>query len=291
MTDPEPLKRVTQSPFARQLLESARSDHSALGAANRALGALGVASAASLAGAGAAHASAANASAALTPGSGVGAEIATGKALGVVGKYIVLGVLGGLTTFGSAAYVLSSGAHSTTPIALPAARPAALLDEHGARAASVSSAVVAAAESPAAPLTPQAPAQSVAPVTHEPPVASANAAPRSALPAEAAFPELAQFPKAVSASNNAGTSAQLAALQAVRAALIAHAPSRALALLSDFDARYRSTPLAEEASVLRVEALTDAGRSAEAAALGASFLQKNPHSAYAQRVRSKLEQR
>ncbi len=273
MTDPEPLKRVSASPFARQLLESARTDHSAFGAANRALGALGIAGTVSLASASAAHASTVKASA----------------SLGVVGKYIALGLLGGMTTFGSAAYVLSARVRSVAPVAAPSAPSSPARDTKTAPEIPALHAPVTDTDPPTpTPLpAPLAPAIGIPGVAHELPAASSNDEPRSALPAEAAFPESPR----VSASNNASTSAQLAALQAVRAALAAHAPSRALALLSDFDTRYRSTALAEEATVLRVEALTDAGRKIEAAALGASFLQKNPHSAYAQRVRSKLEQR
>ena len=65
-------------------------------------------------------------------------------------------------------------------------------------------------------------------------------------------------------------------------------PSRALGLLDGFEQRYRATPLAEEASVLRIEALANAGRMTEASALGSAFLRDHPSSAYAARVRAEL---
>ena len=47
-------------------------------------------------------------------------------------------------------------------------------------------------------------------------------------------------------------------------------------------------PGAEEASVLRIDALVDAGRTREALAQAAAFLLAHPQSAYARRIRAKL---
>jgi outer membrane protein assembly factor BamD (BamD/ComL family) len=81
---------------------------------------------------------------------------------------------------------------------------------------------------------------------------------------------------------------QLAELNAARAALEAGAPARALAMLDDFDLRHPSSALREEVAVLRVDALVDAGRLAEANDLAAAFLRAYPGSAYGQHVRSKV---
>ena len=89
-------------------------------------------------------------------------------------------------------------------------------------------------------------------------------------------------------SSSGPASEQLRALQVIRATLAERAPERALSLLDAFDQRYRSSALSEEAAVLRVEALADAGH-ADARSMGQRFLQKYPASAYFSRVRSKLQ--
>jgi hypothetical protein len=85
----------------------------------------------------------------------------------------------------------------------------------------------------------------------------------------------------------AGTAtAQLAALAAVRNALAAQQPARALSLIDDFEHRFPTSQVAEEALVLRIEALSALGRAAEAGALGQRFLHDRPTSVYGARVRT-----
>jgi outer membrane protein assembly factor BamD (BamD/ComL family) len=85
--------------------------------------------------------------------------------------------------------------------------------------------------------------------------------------------------------------AELEALRAIRAALASQEPARALTLLDGFDSRFGAAALAEEAILLRVEALADSGRASEAQQLGAAFLAKNPESAYATGIRLRLRSR
>jgi hypothetical protein len=82
---------------------------------------------------------------------------------------------------------------------------------------------------------------------------------------------------------------QLAALSAVRTALARGDPQRALALLDEFDRRNPFSPLTEEVTVLRVDALVDAGRVGEATALAEAFLSTHPASVYGGRIRSKVK--
>jgi hypothetical protein len=82
---------------------------------------------------------------------------------------------------------------------------------------------------------------------------------------------------------------QLEALGAIRATLARGESSRALVLIDDFAARYPSSPMAEEAWVLRIDALSLAGRRFEAASLAESFLHEYPTSAYGERVRARLK--
>jgi hypothetical protein len=85
-----------------------------------------------------------------------------------------------------------------------------------------------------------------------------------------------------------GLAAEIAALDAARGALAAGSASQTLALLDDYDARFRVRTFAQEAAVLRVEALHAAGRDQDAARLGERLLAAEPTSPHAQRLRSLL---
>jgi hypothetical protein len=76
-------------------------------------------------------------------------------------------------------------------------------------------------------------------------------------------------------------------LRVIRRALAEHAPRRTLALLEAFVARYPSSSLLEEASVLRFDAWLALG-SSQARREGEAFLMRYPRSAYAERVRREL---
>jgi len=79
---------------------------------------------------------------------------------------------------------------------------------------------------------------------------------------------------------------EIAQLEAARAALGAGDPKRALALLDHYTHATRGARLGDEALVLRLDALTRAGRGAEAAALARDFVAKNPGSPLVDRARA-----
>jgi hypothetical protein len=79
---------------------------------------------------------------------------------------------------------------------------------------------------------------------------------------------------------------ELAELEAARSALTAGDPKRALALLDHYRQTTRGARLADEALVLRLDALVRAGRGAEAAALARDFVAKNPGSPLVDRARA-----
>ncbi len=266
MTDFEPLARVTADPLTKALLESAREDHSAAGAAERALVGLGLLGSATVA-------VQSSALGAAKTGSALGGKMLTGKGLVAAAQFVALGFLGGAALVSSTSYVFAprSGISVQRPWRAPqsvSARRTPLAPPVESFATPAPSSMV---ELPLAPHPREVlAAKSVQPLS------------RADLPSAAAFP-------GASSVSTQDLDAQLSKLRAVRALL--SAPNSALALLNDFDRAYPATPLAEEATVLRIEALANAGRRSEANALGAAFLRKNPHSAYAERVRAKLEQR
>ncbi|HXU06098.1 MAG TPA: hypothetical protein VN903_34325, partial [Polyangia bacterium] len=77
---------------------------------------------------------------------------------------------------------------------------------------------------------------------------------------------------------------QIALLDAARTAVRAGSSERALVLLHRYDASYPGGAFRPEALALRIEALNQDGRQAEAQALAREFLARYPHSPVADRV-------
>lgn len=78
--------------------------------------------------------------------------------------------------------------------------------------------------------------------------------------------------------------AEIALVDAARAAVQSGAHERALGLLSDYDARHPNGSFRPEVTVLRIEALAKTGRSAEASRLAQRFIAKHRGSPLAERV-------
>ncbi len=141
---------------------------------------------------------------------------------------------------------------------------------------------------PHAPPTPTTPSPAtndtspvVASVSPASPASSADA-PR---PSAARLPEPAAEP---TASEESSVHAELGTLEQARGALSAGEPARALSILDAYSTRYPRGSMGPEATVLRVEALVRAGDPSAAARVGNAFLAGNPHSPYAERIRSLL---
>jgi TolA-binding protein len=79
---------------------------------------------------------------------------------------------------------------------------------------------------------------------------------------------------------------EVAALQAARAALAERDASGAITALDHYKSRFPSGRLAQEATVLRIEALMQRGDHAAASTLADRFEASHPHSPYADRIRS-----
>jgi len=292
------LREETKSPLARALLESADADRSASGACGRALGTLGLGAAGIAVAKGAAGTGAG--------GSGAGAlsaapPSAKAGALFFL-KWVGVGALGGAVAIGSAAVVQEVTTPSavraplsapTSPLARPLARATTPLLGSGEAPLSAPAA--------AAPLSPSAGSEVIA-IAHEGTRSTsfATSATSAAPAAGAPHPPGETTPEWASATPNVAPSssepppseripAQLQALSAIRAALAAKDPARALTLLDEFDLHNPESSLSEEVTVLRIDALTDAGRAPEAAALGGAFLKAHPRSAYGEHIRSKLK--
>lgn len=134
---------------------------------------------------------------------------------------------------------------------------------------------VAAASPPASSLSSRSSVAAAAPVAVELPVT-----PAAAVPAKSLNPPAARAPSGAEALR-----LELAQLDRARAALAA---GRADAALVTLDAYERSTPRAVlrlEAEVLRIDALSRSGRTAQARARAAAFLARHPKSVLAARVR------
>ncbi len=302
MSEIRRLRDETRSGFVHALLVSTDADRSEAGACDRALAALGVGAAGAIAASAAAKAAAVAGSPTAGAARGGALSIAPTAAKGgavLFVKWAGIALLGGAAAVGTVPYAL----HEATRVL--SSEPASKVESRGdgprsaARSAAPSltasritrvdsprdtpGVAIATAIATGAALSRDAPAAAVAsgaaraaafPFTVAPAVGSVrgDVAATSAMPLDAD-----------------AVARQLAALSAVRAALAGGDPLRALALLDEFDRRNRLSHLTEEATVLRVDALVDAGRVAEAAALANAFLSTHPASVYGERVRSKVK--
>jgi hypothetical protein len=279
------LKHETRSPFTRALLGSVEADRPESGACDRALGALGLGAASTV-----------TASAAPTAAV-VGSSGAKGAGASSIlwAKWIGIGLLGSAVAIGSARYVRHSGvrpeiARSDPRTASPSIVAPLLAPIDPPEVAPVAT-VVAVASSSASGNTAAFPSPTAKTNGHLRPgplissTASSNAKSDAAAPATAIAPAPNGSPPVPAADS---VTTQLEALSGIRAIEI-HAPESALELLDGFERRYPSSPLEEEVAVLRIEALVDAGRGGEARNLANAFLVAHPASAYAGRVRSKVQ--
>jgi len=91
-------------------------------------------------------------------------------------------------------------------------------------------------------------------------------------------------------SSSRGTfSEELALVSAARAALENGDAAACLRAVDGYDGRFRSGTFAQEMSVMRIEALAASGEQSRARTLAEHFLEANPKSPYAGRVRSLSE--
>lgn len=248
-------------PFARQLLDSARTDRPEPGARDRALLVLGLAPVGLLAVAPPAAAAAASSPSGLLAVSSKAVPWMVGKslAIGLLGSVVALSVLD-RALGGSAqptAVTQPGAASTTTPTAAPRSP------------AGPSSALVVPTSSPSV----AGPAPTFAPANAEKPAETSRAAVEAA--------DSTPFVAPPSSGR-----LELEALARVRRALSARESGRALSLLDDFARSFPASQVAEEALVLRIETLRALGRTGEAHALRSRFLRDRPSSVYAAKVRA-----
>ena len=113
-------------------------------------------------------------------------------------------------------------------------------------------------------------------------------------PAPLALEDLPTLPSVTPATGTAPSTKQaqgsladeVAQLQKAKLALKGGSPAQALAELGTYAQRFPRPMLGAEATVLRIEALSQSGDGARAKTLAEGFLAKNPNSPYAARLRN-----
>lgn len=185
-----------------------------------------------------------------------------------------LGLAGSLFTLKAAAATLSA-------VAVVATAAVVVDPTSEAPAPSAAPAKVVAAK-PAPPSPPEPPALEPPPAPEPPPTATAQ--PRSAV-APPPTPVPAK-PKAAPATD---LRPQIQLLERARAALRKRAPAEALAALDRYRKLYPNGAFAQEASVLRVEALQQSGQHAKASRLAQDFIRKHGDSPHVERLSQSLE--
>lgn len=132
-----------------------------------------------------------------------------------------------------------------------------------------------------------APAVSAKPVparvTPPPPVVDARAAAPRPTPAATTEPPRPSSPTPVPSATG-DLREEISSMDRARAAVRAGDGKRALAALADYQKRFPRGTFAQEATVLRIEALVQVGQGATAQALGKKFLAAHPESPHAERI-------
>ena len=260
--------------FERALVRSARGDKLAPSKREKLLLSLGVGAVAV-----AAPTAAASAQAAPSVAAGAGASVAP-----------LAPTVGGLAT--SATKVAGAGlsakwlAIGLAGVGLTGAGGAWMLESTPAERAPL--AALAPTSKPAAPMREVAPGEVPAASEPAPPAALATA-PNDASEATASVSPPRRRTQGSAESRNApslpSVGEELRSLEAVRATLRKGDARRALLAAERHAAAYPSGAFAEEAEVLRIEALTKAGRTDEASSRALRFVTLHPTSVHAKRVR------
>ncbi len=253
----------------RLVMDAALSESAPPGGRQRALVALGVATAA----AGAAAGAKATALAAKGATGASANSAAKGGAALVFAKWMGGGAAIGL--------VVSTGAIALSPA--PTLQPrGAQVTAPSAAQASVPASVVPPAQAAGTPdpldVQPDEPAPLPAPRVIRKANASDVAPPGPAAPG-------APPPTASYSSTNDGLAAEVRLLDEARSALSSGASTRALGLLAQHQRQYPRSRLANEAFVMRLDALSRSGQRDRARQLASAYLARRPNAPHAARIR------
>ena len=96
-------------------------------------------------------------------------------------------------------------------------------------------------------------------------------------------------PRSSSSAGSLGIQEQIVLVDRARAAVAAQQPATALAALDEYQRRFPGGVLAQEATLLRIDALLARGDRASAARLGRQFLERYPRSPMAARVKTLID--
>jgi hypothetical protein len=259
MKEPRRLRESSASEVERLLLRVGR-EGAPRGAKGRALAAIGVVGASATVG---------KSAGAVTAGKALfGAKAASLVSL----KWVVVI---GLASLGAVAATVAVTTVRTDRVALsPSATALSIARPPRAQAAQLPSALggpsVTAPAVLAAPALAARPSVSSVPLTVAPPAPAPSVA----------------TPKPTGGTTS--SAAELVMLDEARGAIDSAEPARALALLEDYRSRFPHGAMGPEASILRIEALVNAGDRAAATRAADAFLRANPSSPYAPRIASLL---
>lgn len=273
--------------FERDLLRSADADHPARARRARSLAALGMTAAAA-------------STTTTVAGAGVGAPAAVTVSNVLLVKWVGVAVVALVASAGTVHALRKSREESSKVALVQQTRASGTATPHdGAWQPVAPPAASDPPEPPVQPVEPQPPEHvRVAPPqplrlgdVRDPPALAPLAQPPAesleAPPNPSHGPAASTHPSAAPASDT--LAAEVAALDDARTALRNRQPARTLALLDDYARRYPRGTLAQEAALLRIEALLAQGNRAEARRFGRSFLEASPGSPLAARVRALLD--
>jgi len=260
MTDPRRLLEDVGG-VQRELLRAGMEDAPPSNAKGRAAVALGVVAGTTVT----TSAATAGATAVATKATWLGMSLGTVKVIGVC-----------VASSAIAAVAIHSAVHRDSPKAVPVA----------AAGPAVSSVTPALPRMPVAPTIPPTPASAPAPTET---ATSAPTQPTQPTSIPGAHPELVAVSGSAAPIQASTMKDQLALLDLARGAYQSGDPGRALLYLKEYDELYPRSSFALESEVLRIDALSAAGRTSEALAAADRFLEAHPNELMSRHVRSIAE--
>jgi len=247
MSDPMRLMRDGATEFERELLRSWQREQPSFSARRRALAIAGSSVAATVA-----------ASAAARAGGSMAPKLALGT---VVAKWLIVGASVGFATSAVTIHYVDAQS-STNPKPSAIAAPA---NPHRTEPASATETALPHREPQTLPAVP--------------------ATAEGAKPRSTPKPKAAELPPEPEPVARGALGPETALLDRAREALKSGSPSRALELVGEYRQTFSNGVLAQEAEVLRIDALDRQGNRAEAKRRAERFVTHNPTSAHAERLR------
>jgi hypothetical protein len=282
MTAPRTRLEEGTTDFERDLLRSWQHEQPSAEARKSALG-IGVAGAF----AGATTAASATGAAGTAIAEGL-APKATAVAVWAIGKWIAAGAIVGSSAVWAVPHLRSAASVNAPQVERATATPSTRETPAPPLPANDTPTANEVLPDPA-PTAAELPIEQAPETVRSAPARALSRSPRNVPPTVESAQVPAADPPVEEKRSSRGLGEQVVTIDRAESALAAGNVSEALRMVDDYESRFPSGSLSQEAAVLRIEALLKQGKREEAVALANRFLAAHPSSPYATKLRRRLD--